>query len=104
MLQVGTALMIANKINKECNNRYNYVFNRTHLNCSIARLDNEIGFSSIRGGNLVGEHTVLFLGENETIELTHTANSRNIYIEGALAAAKFIITKKNGMYSMDNLV
>lgn len=103
MHQVGTALMIANKINYECNYKYKFVFDR-HSRLNYNKNYNEIGFSSIRGGNLVGEHTILFLGENETIELTHTANSRNIYIEGALAAAKFIITKKNGLYSMNDLV
>ena len=76
----GTALMLANSINKKC------------------------GISSIRGGGLVGEHSVLFLGENETIEITHTAYSRNIYVEGALDAARFIITKKNGLFSMEDLV
>ena len=129
MLLVGTALMIANEINNACNNKYKFVFNRhsynknkgnennelNHLKIDIhknlgnsdsnnIKSYNEIGFSSIRGGNLVGEHTVLFLGENETIELTHSASSRNIYIVGALAAAKFIITKKNGIYSMNDLV
>ena len=76
----GTALMLANSINKKCS------------------------ISSIRGGGLVGEHSVLFLGENETIEITHTAYSRNIYAEGALDAARFIITKKNGLFSMEDLV
>ena len=76
----GTALMLANSINKKCS------------------------ISSIRGGELVGEHSVLFLGENETIEITHTAYSRNIYVEGALDAARFIITKKNGLFSMEDLV
>ena len=76
----GTSLMLANSINKKC------------------------GISSIRGGGLVGEHSVLFLGENETIEITHTAYSRNIYVEGALDAARFIITKKNGLFSMEDLV
>ena len=64
---------------------------------------NEIGFSCIRGGSLVGEHTVLFIGENESYELTHTAYSRNIYVEGALRAAEFIVTKKNGLFCMANL-
>ena len=96
----GTALMIADEINKNCNGEYSYAFNRVNH----PRIDNnEIGFSSIRGGNLVGEHTVLYLGKNETIEITHTAHSRNIYVEGALHAAKFIITKKNGLYSMNDL-
>ena len=101
----GTALMIADKINKKCNGKYTYVYNRIAQtrNPSNSR-DKEIGFSSVRGGNLVGEHTVLYLGENETIEITHTAHSRNIYVEGALHAAKFIITKKKGLYSMEDLV
>ncbi len=58
----------------------------------------KINISSIRGGNLVGEHSVLFFEKNESIEITHRAYSRDIYIEGALRAAKFIITKKSGFY------
>ena len=103
----GTALMIANNINKKCGKKYKFVFHRTSsnpLNTNNCRAKNEIGFSSIRGGGLVGEHSVLFLGENESIEITHTAYSRNIYIEGALDAARFIITKKNGLYTMEDLV
>ena len=101
----GTALMIADKINKKSNIDYNFVFDRC---CSTKKSNhlkpfNEIGFSSVRGGSIIGEHTVLFLGESECIELTHTAFSRNIYVEGALKAAKFIITKKNGIYNMDDL-
>ena len=147
----GTALMIADNINKCCNGKYEYVFNRcttnlkndnnndnidtntnTNTNISIktnmhnvnnspvtssqgkklnglknfhseAKSYNEIGFSSIRGGKLVGEHTVLFIGENESFELTHTAYSRSIYVEGALKASQFIITKKNGLYSMADM-
>ena len=103
----GTALMIANAINKKCGEKYKFVFDRTTsnpLNKDTSRTKNEIGFSSVRGGGLAGEHSVLFLGEKETIEITHTAYSRNIYIEGALDAARFIITKKNGLYSMEDLI
>lgn len=123
----GTAIMLANKINEKCNNKYTFVFDRssyenrknnnqdimgsnTNINKETniinknVRNYNEIGFSSVRGGELVGEHSVLFLGENEKIELTHTAYSRNIYIEGALSATKFIINKKNGLYSMEDLI
>ena len=110
----GTALMIADRINKRCNNRYKYVFSRNSYvssknayiasNNSYARTKNEIAFSSVRGGSVIGEHSVLFLGDNESIELTHTAYSRNIYVEGALRAAQFIITKKNGMYDMSDLL
>lgn len=109
----GTARMIADKINNKCDNKYTYVFNRCSKINDRAPIENnyehltdyhEIGFSSIRGGNLVGEHSVLFLGENESIEITHTAYSRNIYVEGALNAAEFIITKKNGLYDMSDLL
>lgn len=104
--------MIADNINKQCNNKYIYVLNRASSNslnknsfdANKIKNYNEIGFSSIRGGNLVGEHTILFLGENETIEITHTAHNRNIFVEGTLQAVKFIITKKNGLYGMDNLL
>lgn len=121
----GTALMIADNINKICNNKYKYVFYRSYKNSNVDNFEaqnirndfcndnnktrknqksyNEIGFSSIRGGKLIGEHTIIFLGENETIELTHTAYSRSIYIEGALHAAEFIISKKNGLYDMQDL-
>ena len=85
---------------KNCNNKYSYVFTR---NVKAKKSYNEIEFSSIRGGKLAGEHTVIFLGNNESIELTHTAYSRSIYIEGALRAAEFIINKKNGLYSMDDI-
>lgn len=98
----GTAVMVADNICKMCKKKYKYVFSRT--NDAPRQSNNEIGFSSIRGGSLVGQHSVLFLGENETIEITHTAYSRNIYVEGVFHAAKFIITKKNGLYSMKDLI
>ena len=69
-----------------------------------ARKKEEIGFSSIRGGNVVGEHTVKFFGENETLELKHTAYSRQVFAEGALRAAKFIVKQEPGLYDMKNLV
>ena len=69
-----------------------------------SREKNEIGFSSIRGGNIVGEHTVIFFGENETLEITHKSYSRKVFAEGAIEAAKFIINQKNGLYDMKNLI
>ena len=102
MLQVGTALFLANSINSSCKNKYHYVFDRH--NDHNARTQEEIGFSSIRGGNLVGEHSVLFLGENESIEITHTAYSRDVYAEGAIRAARFIVNQKNGLYGMEDVL
>ena len=68
------------------------------------RSKDEIGFSSIRGGNIVGEHTVKFFGENETLEIKHTSYSRQVFVEGALKAAKFIVTKNSGLYDMRSMV
>ena len=102
MHQVGTALFLANSINSACENNYIYVFDRHNQHHS--RSQKEIGFSSIRGGNLVGEHSVLFLGENESIEITHTAYSRDVYAEGAIRAARFIVNQKNGLYGMEDLL
>ncbi len=98
----GTALFLADEINSACNNKYTYIFDRHISHC--AREKNEIGFSSVRGGNVIGEHEVLFLGENESIEIKHTSYSRRIYAEGAVLAARFIINKKNGLYSMSDLM
>lgn len=98
----GTALMLADSINSSLKNKYHYVFDRHSLNKS--RDINEIGFSSIRGGNIVGEHSVLFLGEYESIEIKHTAYSRDVFAEGAIRAARFIIEQKNGLYGMQDLL
>lgn len=102
MLQVGTALFLGNCINSTCENKYSYVFDRHSVNSP--RTNHEIGFSSIRGGNLVGEHSVLFLGENESIEIKHIAYCRDVYAEGGIRAARFIIQQKSGLYGMEDLL
>lgn len=98
----GTAILLADAINKSLNNSKKYVFNRHSIH--EKRNENEIGFSSIRGGNIVGEHSVQFFGEHETFEIKHTSYSRNVFAEGALKAAEFIVTKPNGLYNMDDMV
>lgn len=67
------------------------------------REKNEIGVHSLRGGTIVGEHSVLFCGNDEIIELKHTALSKKIFAEGALQGAKFIIGKEPGLYSMKDI-
>jgi len=64
----------------------------------------EIGMHAIRGGSMVGEHTVLFAGMGETLEITHNASSREIYAGGILRAAKLVVTKPAGLYGMDDLM
>lgn len=98
----GTAILLADAINEVLENKKEYDFNR--MQKREPRNKNEIGFSSIRGGNIVGEHTVAFFGENETLEIKHTSYSRQVFVEGAIKSAKFIITKENGLYDMNDLI
>ena len=98
----GTALLLANSINEALGNKMKYVYDRHDL--SKKREDDEIGFTSIRGGNIVGEHTVQFFGPSETFEIKHTSYSRSVFADGAIKAALFMIGKPNGMYSMNDLV
>lgn len=98
----GTALMIAEEINKSLDNSMHYEFDRHSK--KQARDKKEIGIHSIRGGTEVGKHSVFFFGNNESLEITHTVNSRSVFAKGALKAADFIIKQKNGLYSMKDLV
>ena len=98
----GTALLLADSINNALDNKMEYNFNR--FQNREKRKKNEIGFSSIRGGNIVGEHTVIFFGENESFEITHKAYSRGVFAEGALKGAEYIVGKENGCYSMDDII
>lgn len=68
------------------------------------RKDETIGFSTVRGGDLVGDHTVMFIGTGERIEVTHRASSRSNYANGALRAARFIMDKKTGLYDMHDVL
>ena len=98
----GTALLLANSINDALGGKMKYVYNRHDL--SQKRESNEIGFTSIRGGNIVGEHVVQFFGPNDTFEIKHTSYSRTVFAEGAVKALKFIVDKPNGLYTMNDLV
>lgn len=98
----GTALLLAHSINKSLNNTMKYTFNRHDINKK--REKNEIGFSSIRGGNIVGEHTVNFFGLYETFEISHKTYSRTVFADGALKAAKFLINQPIGFYDMNDLI
>ncbi len=69
-----------------------------------ARTDHEIGMHALRGGDVVGDHTVAFFTDGERIELTHRASSRDTFARGALAAAAFLAGKKPGLYTMDQVL
>ena len=98
----GTAQMLADSINESLGNKYHCEYNRHDKHEKRDKF--EIGMSSIRGGNIVGEHIVQFFGEFETFEIKHTSYSRNVFVEGALKAAEFIVNKPTGLYNMDDLV
>ena len=98
----GTAILLADAINEVFEGEKKYNFER--MQKREKRNKNEIGFSSIRGGNIVGEHSVQFFGENETLEITHKAYSRQVFAEGAIKAAEFIVKQPAGLYNMKDLV
>ena len=98
----GTAILLADAINEVMDEKLSYNFSRHDLH--EKRNPKEIGFSSIRGGNIVGEHSVQFYGEHDTFEIKHTSYSRNVFAEGALKAAIFLANQKPGYYGMDDLV
>ena len=98
----GTALAIADSINDTLQNRKEYVYDRHAVRKK--RTKNEIGIHAIRGGTIVGEHSVIFAGKDEIIELKHEAMSKEIFAVGAVAAAKYIVGKSAKMYNMQDLV
>ncbi len=98
----GTAQMLADTINEALGGGYVCEYDRHGKH--EKRSKNEIGMTSIRGGNIVGEHTVKFFGDSETFEIKHTSYSRNVFAEGAIRAAEFIVKKEKGLYNMDDLV
>ena len=78
------------------------VLDRT--NKLVSRKKGQIGFSVTRGGEIAGEHTVSFIGNDDRIDLVHTANNRSIFVSGAIEAAIFLYKKKNGLFSMNDLL
>ncbi len=98
----GTALALADSVNEARNNEYEYVYDRSTRR--EKRPDKEIGISAVRGGTIVGEHDVIFAGEDEVITFSHTAYSRAVFGKGAVQAAKFLFDKGAGLYSMQDVV
>lgn len=98
----GTALALADSINEEFGGSYEYVFDRS--NRREKRPAKEIGFSAVRGGTIVGDHDVIFAGEDEVITFSHTAYSKAVFAKGALQAGKFLAGKGPGMYHMGHVI
>lgn len=98
----GTAVLLADAVNENMENKLSYTFDRSERH--EPRKPDEIGFSSVRGGTIVGDHDVIFAGEDEVITLSHRAYSRKIFANGAIAAAKFLKGKTEGMYDMSDVI
>ncbi len=98
----GTALMLADAASEAVSFNAEYVYDRHSVRKK--RDANEIGISSVRGGTIVGEHDVIFAGEDEVLTLSHSAYSKRVFAAGAVNAAKFIACKENGLYSMEDLL
>lgn len=98
----GTALAIADGIDEALSFPAEYVYDRHSVRRK--RKNTEIGISAVRGGTIVGDHEVIFAGNDEVIELSHHAHSKEVFAVGAIKAAKFIKGKTAGMYDMNALI
>ena len=98
----GTAIMLANAINEEAEDKYNYVYDRHSVRAK--RTKNEIGMHAIRGGTIVGEHEIIFAGRDEVISLKHEAHSKSVFAVGSVNAAVFLENKPAGLYAMSDLL
>jgi len=98
----GTANMLKDIISSKLENKQEYVYGRVGNNTK--RKKNEIGIHAVRGGTISGEHIVLFAGEEEVLEIKHTAHSKRLFAKGALKASSYIVIKEKGIYNMDNLI
>ena len=98
----GTALMIADAIAEEVPYDPIYTYDRHAVRQKRAK--EEIGIHAIRGGSIVGEHSVIFAGAEEVVTLSHSAGSRTVFASGALRAAAYVIGKPAGMYNMNDVV
>ena len=100
----GTALMLGKGISKGKNKDFYKLLGKKYLNKKVFPYSKKINFNSIRKGEIVGNHKVSFSSGKETITLDHEAFDRALYSEGAFTAAKWLMNKKPGLYSMRNVL
>lgn len=94
----GTAKMLVSAMNQD--NEFEEVFGRE----GVAKRGKEIGVHALRGGTIVGEHSVIFAGEDEVLEIKHEAHSKNIFANGAIKAAEFLVGQEPGVYTMNDVL
>ena len=100
----GTALMLGKGIADGKNKNFGNIIGKKYFNKKSFPYSKKINFNSLRKGKTVGEHEVRFSSGKEIITLNHEAFDRALYSEGALTAAKWLINKKPGLYSMRNVL
>ena len=100
----GTALLLGRAAAKGRGAALDDIADRGRDGITGARRQGAIGFAALRGGDVVGEHSVIFAGEGERIELTHKATSREIFARGALRAARWAAGRKPGFYAMKDVL
>lgn len=98
----GTALALADAINEAMDQQYEYIYDRSDRR--EKRDKKELGISAVRGGNIVGEHEIIFAGLDEVIEFKHTAYSKAVFAKGSVSAAKFLKGKPAGHYDMKDVI
>ena len=98
----GTAIALGECMNESLGGEYHFVFDRSQRH--EKRDAKEIGISALRGGTIVGEHEIVFAGQDEVITFKHTAYSRALFARGAVEAAKFLAGKPAGLYDMSQVV
>lgn len=98
----GTALMLADTVNSSLENALNYRYDRSDIRAE--RTKNEIGISAIRGGGIVGEHEVIFAGDNEVLSIRHEAFSRDVFAKGAVSAAAYLLHCRAGLHTMQDVI
>lgn len=98
----GTAIALADAANEALGNTYEYVYDRTVRRQK--RPVKEIGISAVRGGTIVGDHDVIFAGQDEVITFSHRAYSRAVFAKGAVEAARFLAGKEAGFYTMSDVI
>lgn len=98
----GTALAIADAISDSLSEPAEYVYDRHSVRRK--RKKNEIGLHAVRGGTIVGDHEIIFAGNDEVIELKHSAASKEVFAVGSIKAAQFMAGKPAGMYDMNDLI
>lgn len=97
----GTALMLADAVKEVQTDKF-YTYGREGI--VGKRNDKEIGIHAIRGGNIVGEHDVIFAGNFETVTISHQATDRSVFANGAIKAAEYVAKKTVGLYNMSDVI